>query len=246
MRFLSALLLTTMLGPLVAAQPFSGTYSGSISGTPATLTLHQEGSSLRGTVDAGGYGYVLTGVLANGTASGTLSDPQTGGTMPCEVTMQGSTLTLTILAPNAQGQVQRMPLTFSRGGEPQGRAPAQPSQSQASEPLGERDPALIGLWSYSDTYMSGEFSATTRLSLQINPDGTYLYGDGDVTMGGSDYSGRSSGGDVTRGEWRTQGDILYARDPSSPQWSPHARYYVEGNRMLFTFGDGSRQVWYRR
>ena len=29
-------------------------------------------------------------------------------------------------------------------------------------------------------------------------------------------------------------------------WAPYARYYVEGGRMLFTFGDGSRQVWTRQ
>lgn len=114
----------------------------------------------------------------------------------------------------------------------------------------ERDPALVGAWSYSDTYISGDFSATTRLFMQVNADGSYAYGSGGVSAGmdnnlGSVY-GNSGSGDVTRGEWRTEGGIVYIREPGAPGWTPYARYYVEGASMMFTFANGERQVWHRR
>jgi len=113
------------------------------------------------------------------------------------------------------------------------------------EPSGEHDPALVGAWSYSDTYVSGDFSATSRLSMQILPDGTYLYGKGNVSLGGS-YSGNSRGADVTRGKWRTQGGVVYIVEDGGVQWEPYARYYVEGGSMMLTFADGKRQTWYRQ
>ncbi|HLT46974.1 MAG TPA: hypothetical protein VK002_07080 [Rubricoccaceae bacterium] len=257
MRTLGLAIMLT-LGPFAAAQPLGGDYHGTISGTPATLTLQQDGAALRGAIDAGGYGYTLVGTAAGATASGTLTDPQAGSAMPFELTAEGDALTLTLVATDPYGQAQRVPLSFVRAGAagpPQGSLPQQAPQAQtppdpSAEANVQRDPALVGRWSYSDTYVSGDFSGTTRLSLQVNPDGTYLYGDGSVSIGGANdygsYSGSSGGGAVTRGRWRTEGGVVYVQEEGSPGWAPYARYYVEGNQMMFTFGDGSRQVWSRQ
>ena len=243
------LLLALACGPL-AAQSLDGTYHGDISGTPATLTLQQEGSALRGAIDAGGYGYTLTGTARGGGGEGTLTDPQAGSAMAFEMAAQGSALTLTILATDPYGQVQRIPFSFQRAGGSGSYGAAAPSPAPGPSAGGEanvqRDPALVGVWSYSNTYNSGDFSGTTRLQMQVNPDGTYLYGGGGVSISGDAGYGRSSSGDVTRGEWRTEGNIVHIREAGSPQWTPYARYYVEGNQMLLTFGDGSRQVWNRQ
>lgn len=244
--------LTALLafGPL-AAQPLDGTYLGSIEGTPATLTLRQDGSALSGAIDAGGYGYTLDGTAGGGSAQGTLTDPQAGSTMPFELAAQGDALTLSIMVADPYGQVQRVPFSFQRGGAaPAGPAPGPSPPAPPAEANVQRDPALVGLWTYSDTYVSGDFSGTTRLSLQVNPDGTYLYGNGSVSIGGENalgsYGGRSDGGDVTRGQWRTEGNVIHILEAGAAQWTPYARYYVEGNRMMFTLSNGSRQSWYRR
>lgn len=245
------MLLLFAFGP-VAAQPLDGSYVGDLNGTPATLTLEQDGAVLRGAIDAGGYGYTLDGAVAQGGAQGTLTDPQAGSTLPFELAAQGDALTLTLLASDPYGQTQRIPFAFRRSGTA-GAAPSGPAfgaPPSAPQPSAEanvqRDPALVGAWSYSDTYTSGDFSGTTRLQLQVNPDGTYLYGSGGVSISGDSGYGQSGGGDVTRGEWRTEGNIIHIKEAGSPQWTPYARYYVEGHQMLFTFGDGSRQVWTRR
>lgn len=236
--------------PSSGSSSLAGTYAGTIDGTPASLVLQQNGASLTGVIDAGGYGYTLTGTAQGESGRGTLADPQAGSAMEFELAAQGSALTLTILATDPySGQMQRIPFSFHRGGA----APAGPFQGAPAvgrEGNVERDPALVGAWSHSDTYMSGDFSSTTRLSLHVNPDGTYLYGNGSVSIGGANemgsYGGQSGGGDVTRGQWRTEGNIIYIMEAGSAQWAPYARYYVEGGQMVFTFGDGSKQLWSRR
>ena len=249
--FLVILCLTTP----VMAQHFSGTYAGEVFGTPATLTLEQDANAIRGVMDASGYRYELTAAAQGTTASGTLHDTQTGGAIPVELTPDGQGMTLVLVqeAPYG-GQVSRTPLSFRRSTEGAPNATHTPPVPDASggPPVSgaERNPALVGTWVYQDTYVSGDFSGTTRFVLRIHPDGTYTYGEGQVTMGGStpygSYSGNSGGGDVTTGRWRTQGNIVYIQEPGVSQWQPYARYYVEGNRMLFTFGDGSRQLWHRQ
>ena len=98
-----------------------------------------------------------------------------------------------------------------------------------------------------ESYTSGDFSAASEANIVLLPDGTYrfgaskLYGGGDAGTFGSESAG---GGE--QGRWRSANRILYVLDQSSGQWSAYARYYVEGNRALLTYGDGKREVWERR
>jgi hypothetical protein len=118
-----------------------------------------------------------------------------------------------------------------------------PRARQASE----IDPALVGHWAKSESYTSGDFSAASEANIVLLPDGTYrfgpskLYGGGDAGTFGSESAG---GGE--QGRWSSANRILYVLDPESGQWSAYARYYVEGNRALLTYGDGKREVWERR
>lgn len=255
-------------------QLLSGTYRGDIAGTPATLTLETAAGGLRGAIDAGGYGYTLQGSVSGNVGQGTLADPQTGANMPFEISEQAGAVTLIMLVQDpSSGQSQRVPFTFNRDGvgaagvqsgggaagyggsagaqAGHGAGPAGGAGQQANV---QRDPALVGNWSYNETYTSNDalssFSAVTRYFLQISPDGSYAYGSGGMSAGldndlGS-VSGNSGGGDVSRGQWRTENNIVYIMEPGSPQWVPYAKYYVEGSSMMFTFGNGKRQVWHRR
>lgn len=249
--------LGAMINPQPSSAGFAGTYAGALNGVSTTLTIQQQGATLQGRVDAGGYPYMLSGTASGAAARGTLSDPQTGGAVEVELLVQGEQLTLTLLAQDPYtGQVNRIPTTFQRGApvpqsQPQaGAMPgARPGSGPGSAPSDgfERDPALVGVWSYTESMTSGDASMVTQMFLQVNPDGSYAYGNGRAVGGGAGWSGDTGyGNDVTRGKWRTQNSIVYIQEGGSPQWVPYARYYIEGGRMMFTFGDGSRQIWYRK
>ncbi len=107
----------------------------------------------------------------------------------------------------------------------------------------ERNPALVGAWGRTDTLSSGDASMSTKLSLLICGDGSFTRTVGDSVGGGAGWSGENRGADSTRGKWRTQGKIIYTNGGGG--WTPYARYYVEGAKLMLTFDNGSREIWYR-
>ena len=224
-------------GPLAMAgslNRWNGTYYGDIKGTSATLILTQDGSSVTGKIDASGYFYNISGTSTDSQFLGELIDPQTQGKMSCSGTMQKDQVSLVIKDPTSG---QSFTLNFSKTN------PGISSQSNNQAAGVERDSNLIGNWLYSDSYTNGDFSFTTQYRLIVNPDGTYLYGDAKMAGGGPGVSGISEGGGYTKGQWKTQNKIIHINEGYG--WQPYAKYYVEGNSMMMTFSDGSKQVWKR-
>jgi hypothetical protein len=145
------------------------------------------------------------------------------------------------------------------GGGPGAAQPTQnPAPSQTPPPSADqsgpqptqtnlqRDAALIGRWRYTSTATSGQFTMASDTWMTIRADGTYRYGDTSVAGGGPGVSGSSRGGGATEGQWHTRDRIVYVRDSPAEPWEAYARYYVEGDSLMFTFGNGSREVWKRQ
>ncbi len=110
-----------------------------------------------------------------------------------------------------------------------------------------RDPALVGLWSYSESYTSGDFSMATEKYMEVRYDGTYSYGNGRVIGGGDSgtFDSGTDGNDVLTGRWRTENSIIYI-DEGYGNWVPYASYYVEGDKLLIKFNNGEKELWYRQ
>jgi hypothetical protein len=161
--------------------------------------------------------------------------------VPLVMTLDEGKLDLTIYAQGQGAPATRIEL--SRAGKGASASAQRPAPAQAVEV----DPALVGHWRKSESYTSGDFSAASESNIYLLADGTYrlgaskLYGGGDAGSFGSEGGG---GGET--GRWRTAGRILYVFDAASGQWSAYARYYVEGNSALLTYGNGKREVWERR
>jgi len=227
----------------------AGSYSGTINGTPSTMTLKLEGHSLAGRVESAGYLYNLAGTHDNGALKGTLSDPRTGAALPFEGRHEGGRIRLEILSQNgAAGTPERLALDFRKQAPGQGDSRPSGEQAPAESADLERDAALVGSWQYSKSMTSGDFSAVIQKVLIIRPDGTYVLGDGRVVGGGGagSFDSGSGGGAESNGTWKTSNRIVYIREGGAGSWTPYARYYVEAGKLMFTFGDGSREIWYRR
>lgn len=108
----------------------------------------------------------------------------------------------------------------------------------------ERDPNLVGSWSRTDSFSSGDASMATRLTLLICADGSYVRTVGETVGGGAGWSAESRGAESTRGQWRSEGGVVYIRSAMGG-WEPYAQYYVEGPRLMLTFEGGQREVWTR-
>jgi len=110
----------------------------------------------------------------------------------------------------------------------------------------QRDPQLVGVWSRSSSYNSGDFGFATQETMQVLADGTYLIGDSRVVRGGPGIGGDTGtgGGVQGRGQWRTQNGMIQISEGYG--WVPFAGYYVEGYKLMLKFSDGTNQVWHRQ
>jgi hypothetical protein len=214
------------------------------------MTIQQQGVTVSGNINAGGYRYTLQGNVAGTQFTGRLSDPQTGALMNATGMLEGDRITFNVLVGDAySGQAQPLQVLFTRiPGGAGGPLQANPGMGQAGGLSGsgaavERDARLIGSWLYSDSYTSGQYGFATQYRLIIQPDGTYLYGDGRVAGGGPGTGVDSGNGGYTRGQWKTQNSTIYINEGMG--WQPYAGYYLEGASMLFKFADGTQQLWKR-
>mgnify|MGYP001823503057 CR=1 FL=1 len=225
---------------------WSGKYNGDLQGIKAVLEITDEDHQLSGVIDASGYRYHLQGSVSGSSSNGRMVDAQTQGQLEYQATLQADSILLVLSAWDPySGQTNSFEVNFSQVGDSQDEAggSAQDDSTQNREQQAARDQRLVGAWVYSESYSSGEFGFASQWKMQINPDGSYLYGDARV-MGGDGGSSIDSGrGGVTPGQWRTQDGVIHINEGYG--WQPFARYYVEGYSMMLTFGDGSRQVWKR-
>lgn len=225
---------------------WNGTYSGNIMGTATTIQLQVQGGQLNGIVDASGYRYNMQGTASGNQSQGKLQDPQTQGYFNYTATLNGNQLNLTMDNPT-NGQSQQF--AFTRGNNAGGAMSNPGNSNNANAATGGNQSAggdnrIVGAWTYTDSYTSGEYSFATQWKLIVNPDGSYIYGDGRVVGGGPGITGDSgSGGDVTRGQWKTENGIIYINTGAG--WQAYARYTTNGQSLLMQFGDGSKQLWKR-
>jgi hypothetical protein len=271
---LCALLL--LPGAAFGQQSFAGSYVYQSPQGPVRLVLQQQGNAVTGTLrGADGGSFQLQGSLYEQGATGRIRigegvgffavgfvdhqlklivaeiDPATGQ----PDLGNGWNLDFTRVA-DAAGSDQPAGADVVPPGQPGTQQPGaqrQSARAPGAQPTGaglptgaQIDPVIVGLWGYTETYSSGDFFANTRYQLRVDPDGTYLYGRGNVSLGGAyiGNTGRPQGADP--GQWRTHDNIIYILEEGSPQWQPYARYYVEGSSMMLTLTDGKRQVWHRQ
>lgn len=211
--------------PARATPGFAGTFHGDIAGTRSTLAAEQRGNRLTARIDAGGYAYRLEGTVDGAHATGTVTDSQSGGTMPFEAALEGDEVRMTLAAPTGA----KLALAFRRAGAPAAPPPAAgraPGSTPAASP--QRDPRLVGAWRYVEQLGDSSGSMIIEWRLVIRADGTFTYG-----------NDRSQ----TRGQWRTEGNIVHANDGTG--WVPYAKFTADRGSLLLVFDDGTRRL-YRR
>ena len=91
--------------------------------------------------------------------------------------------------------------------------------------------------------VSGDASFVSDKHLVVRPDGTYTLSSGGAAGGNGSVSVVVGGGGGTTGRWRVRGNIVEISEGGP--FESYARFYVEGDDLMFTFGDGSREIWSR-
>jgi hypothetical protein len=230
-----------------SASDWSGNFEGNILGAAATLIGNLDGQHWTGTIAVAGYPIQFDGTVIDMKCTGTMTDPQSKTSSPFVARYAGRQITINIHDLNPiSGLEEDMEFIFLKTSAEQvtGTAIASSINQVDKGELAMRDQSLVGLWRYTDSYVSGEYSFATDYFIQLNRDGTALYTDGRTAGGGPASSIVSGQPDTHQVYWKTENKILYAKEENG-QWGAYARYYVEGNSMMLTYNNGKKQVWER-
>jgi len=217
-----------------------GTFTGTWQGQPVVLTLSEDDERLSGTIRWNGVESSVSGAIDGDRLKGRVPAPQLGIELPFVATLKGDTIDWTYELAAQLGQDINFSLTRD------GSASAREGKERPS-----LDPQLVGRW-YSDvggTGASGN-TVTTRLRCALNGDGTFEYGGAEsvITIREDFFGPGSTGGagpaSLTRGEWKTEGGVLFTRSAGGP-WTALGRYSVSGSDLLLYAADGGKNLWSR-
>jgi hypothetical protein len=229
------------------ASEWKGEFIGSMLGINATMVGTLSGAQWTGTIDASGYPIQLQGTVIDMQCNGTMSDQKTQETIPFTAKYAGNQITISIRDINPlTDQMENMEFVFTRTS-----GSVSPEYSGLSHvtvvdgvDASKLDRALIGLWRYTDTYVSGEYSFATDYFIQFNANGAVYLTDGRTAGGGMTSSLDTGAGDIHEGIWKTENKTLWTSDGKG-EWHPYAKYYVDGRSMMLTYNNGKKQVWER-
>jgi hypothetical protein len=222
---------------------FGGNFTGKVEGIAISAKMDVQGDALSGVIDVGGEKFKLKGKVDGNKATGRIRDPQNGGDrMKFRGKLNGKSLVLTIKVPDTPGMVLRFK---RRGSVATGARTNSKAAATSKEEGSSHNPALVGTWSKTTSMGSGGASFSSKEYMRVFRNGRYQVGAGQAVAGGAGWSmGSDNGVEITgSGKWKTQGTTVLINEGSG--WQAIARFYVEGNRLMFTLGDGSRQVWHR-
>lgn len=219
---------------------WDGTYEGNIIGISSALTGRQDGNTWSATIDANSYVFHLKGNITGWKCEGTMTDPQTQTSIPFAAQSSDGGIVVSIRDINPMtGMEENMNLAFTKTNRT-----VSPQASGSPNLPGEKvslDNILLGNWRYTESYVSGEFSFATDWHMQINNDGTFVYGEGRTAGGGPNSSIDSGKGREQTVKWKTEDQVIWLNDGSG--WQSFARYYRENGNLMLTFSNGKRQVW---
>ena len=222
---------------------WNGTFSGSIMGVDASLKGTLQGDQWKATINASGYLIELIGTVIDMECKGNANDPKTHTTTPFTASYAHNSITLHITDINPiTGLVENMEFIFVKTTTQEAVGTAI-TKSITLEPT-TRDDRLQGLWRYTESYVSGEYSFATDYFMQLKSNGVILVTDGRTAGGGPTSSLDTGDGDTQEGQWKTENKILFTKITGG-QWQVYARYSIDGNHMMLMFENGNKQVWER-
>ncbi|HMQ48918.1 MAG TPA: hypothetical protein PKA00_15715 [Saprospiraceae bacterium] len=229
---------------------WSGEYRGTLNGDQIVLVLHQQGTSLSGTLRDSYQTYQITAEAAGNKLAGDAKEASLGLTFTLLAERRDDLIKGQLLL-DYQGQLIETPFTVSKVGQNKVSTPQPPvAGSKIPFPEGATLPtALSGSWIKSESYNSGYGSdfmgANFSQTMTFYSDGSLSEDGSNATMSGSNYSGQSSGGSSGKLEgiaWYAIGNQLYLMVFDQGAWqSLHlGKWYVEGNHLLITGVNGEK------
>ncbi len=231
-----------------AQNVFVGTYEGIFNGDNISLTLISNGANnVVGNMQDSQNKYDVSGTTNNNTFSGQAIEIKLGIQFAMSGTLQSNVFNA-ILTFDYLGEKHDMNVVFNKK---KTRNQAESTNKTVGIPNKPRDGNVVGTWvkesNYSSGYSSnGSYGAmSSRESLVFYADGSMADGGSSTVVGGSNFSGSSSGagsGVVPGLYWWTENSKIYLHitEGGKSQQLELGRYYIENGRMLITGANGEK------
>ncbi|MEO9004924.1 MAG: hypothetical protein ABI288_09315 [Ginsengibacter sp.] len=230
---------------LLPAQNFSGSFKGNQNGISSSAVFIVKNKQITGTVILDGKSGQVTGTVNGNTSTGTLYDSETQKNYTYTGKLSGNELHFSMVFPELNDQ--EIELIMQR--ETAGTSAKENTASANNN--GTKNPALIGLWSYTEVLSSGSGdnygSFSTEYFMEFKADGTMLSWTG-RSAGSSADMGLSSEGqsaaNAVKVEWYTEGKNLFLVDPGTKE-KVSILFFAEENRMMLHNGGKEKKVLHR-
>ncbi|MFT3980999.1 MAG: hypothetical protein QM687_11050 [Ferruginibacter sp.] len=226
-------LFTVIMMHIAKAQSFAGSFEGTYNGIAATANLQTTGNAITGSITINGRPGKVHATANGYSCEGILYDIQMQKNYAFTGTLEKDSLRLSVVFPELNNQavlllMQRLkPVDITI-----------PSN-------GTINPALVGLWRYTETFSSGYgdqyASFSTDYFMEFKADGT-VYSWTGKSAGGTAGAGISAGASgKQKGGWYTEGKLLYLTDPATGQ-KTSVQFYAEPDRLLLHNGGSGKKL----
>ncbi len=254
--FLLLVILFTSFTSLLYAQNFAGKYTAVQNDVNITIDFKQAANQqLTGELIIGSDKGTLKGAVANGIASGTITDATTKQIFTFESAIENNTLTFIMYVKNEDTGVN-IPLTFvlerSNGGASQNSTAATPSFNTGNldptkAPKKTRDAKLAGIWRTTETMNSGSgdfyMGMSTDYFMQFTKEGIAGVWQGKSAGGGAGSSFSSEGdSQITQIYWYSEPSYFVLVDPNSKE-ELRTKYQFHEGQLVTTNQNGKYVFW---
>lgn len=248
MRYFSLSFFLYISFAMFAQSAFVGTYDGVFNGDNISLVLTSDGgNNVSGYMQDSQNKYDVTGTISNNSFTGQAIEPKLGLQFAMSGTLQLNVFNA-ILSFDFLGEKHDMGVIFNKRKTTNQTVTPNKTAKIPSKP---RDGNVVGTWvkesNYSSGYSSnGSYGAmNTRESLVFYADGSMADGGSSAVVGGSNFSGSSSGagsGVVPGLYWWTENSKIYLNitEGGNSQQLELGKYYIENGRMLITGANGEK------
>ena len=223
---ISVVTLTCLITPAIAADNFTGSYTGRLGSAEAAMTLRSDGTVVSGSIKhAAGADIDLRGELQEGKVIGAAMSRQ--GAAFFEAWRELGGVIVVIREPGTvTGQAVETRGEFVLSAEPAATADHQSTASVS------RDAALVGTWLTRHLVTNGDMVLPVLTKMILDADGSYSESD-DLNI-----SSKS-------GQWRNEGGQIYYMAEGAEAWSSVGQYLLNGDRLITALPDTPPLVWLR-
>lgn len=231
-----SVILSGCMNNAAQSQPFAGSFAGQQPGINSSASIKVEGATLTGNFELNGRPGNVTATINGSNCQGILYDVQMKKNYDFTGAVSGDSLYMSIVFPELNNQAINLEMK---------RIAVVKSSPVATPAAGERNPNLVGLWRYTETFSSGSgdnyASLSTDYFMEFKNDGTVYSWTGKSAGGTNNMTIEGYPSGTEKAGWSTEGKTLYLIDLASGQ-KKSVLFFADAEHMMLHNGGAEKKI----